>query len=727
MRRLPVFFTPIALRIRFLVVSVIVLTLPVSGLAAVCDQIPAAEREVESLRDRVRTLRADLASKKRRFDNVRSWMPDAGAHERLTEAKAAYDAAKASVPALREQRQQIERQRIDTLQQKQELITEKARIETARDDVQTLQNQPEVQELQRKVSDNEAYVRSQLGASPTSAAEAKATAGRVADISHIIWLQADDLSIFAHHEFKSYQPPSYTGRDRSRLWTLEHDLARQVQAYGAAPVRSQLAAQAHAAIKLLVEQVRELRTEVASRLGALAADMGKLQSAIERTSGAPGSSGRPGYETGFLSDQARGRRVAELEPRIAALQEALDRLTLELEEKTRGIEEVGSLQQKLRDAERALQNVNREVRETDRRDLDDAQREFDQANALLSAALEQLPVASGQVTHLRRLLNDKMAEISTVIAEAKAMPHQRTAPLEVALDSAAVEQCRLLRSSHVSALGQARARYEEEGSCLSVALPGIPAEIDGLIASIGAIDCHTDPSSRSLSGVTSPGSDREPSPHAGPCGAEPPEGYTYVPALANTGMAGAQAIVAVRLAGLRGHVSETSLAASPEQATRKVTSQSPQPCAVVPVGTTVEIAYDTNSLPATAAASASPQPVCGGCMVSEGSYGTGLVYLFESLHALRNESCANGEVRFYELYTFDPDKDGQGRPLNRSTQAERYAQAKATTTGAIVSTLCGPCSSPRQARAIMQERCPSTNPNISSEPGRVVIKGRTAP
>jgi cell division protein FtsB len=127
MRRTPVFSIPIAFGTRFLAVSVIVLALPASGPASVCDQILAAEREVEGLRDRVRTLRADVAAKKRRLDNVRAWMPDAGAQQRLTEARAAHDKAKANVPALREERQRIERQRIDTLQQKKELIAEKAR------------------------------------------------------------------------------------------------------------------------------------------------------------------------------------------------------------------------------------------------------------------------------------------------------------------------------------------------------------------------------------------------------------------------------------------------------------------------------------------------------------------------------------------------------------------------------------------------------------------------
>lgn len=724
MRRIPVFSIPIAFGIRFLAVSVMIAALPMPGRAAVCDQILAAEREVEGLRDRVRTLRADVASKKQRLENVRSWMPDAGAQQRLTEARAAHDKAKASVPALREERQRIERQRIDTLQRKQELIAEKARIETARADVETLQDQPEVKELQRKVTDNETYVRSQLGASPTSAAEAAATAGRVADISHIVWLKAEDLSIFARQEFESYQPPSYTGRDRSRLWTLEHDLARQVQAYGAAPVRSPQAAQAHAAIKLLVEQIRGLRTEVASRLNSLAADMGKLQSAIKRAPGGSGSSGRPGYETGFLSEEARRRRIAEIEPRISALQAAEDRLTLELQEKTRGIEDVGRLQQELRDAERALQHVNREVRETDRRDLADAQREFNEANALLSMAAERLPVASGQVSQLRRLLNEKAAGISTVIAEAKMMPQERAADLGVALDAEAVEQCRQLRSSHVAQLGQARAQYKEEESCLSAALPGIPAEIEGLIASISAINCHAGVSSRSLSGVTPPGPDRESPLYPGPCGAEPPEGHTYVPAVANAGMTGQQAIVAVRLAGLRGHVSETGQAAG-----REVTSQSPEPCTVVPLGATVEIAYNTNAVTGSGAAGRSPQPVCGGCKVSEGSYGAGLAYLFESVQTFRNENCANGEVRFYELYTFDPDKDGQGRPLDRSTRAEEYVQTKAVTTGALVSTLCGPCSSLSQARAILQERCPNANASqdTGSEPGRITIDGRAAP
>ena len=298
MLRLPVFPSPIASPIRYLTASVVVFALPALGLAALCDQIHSAEQAVESLRDRVRTLRADVAAKKQRLENVRSWMPDAGARQRLTEGRAAYQTAKSNLPALREERRQIERRRLDTLNQKQDMLAEKARIETARADMETLQHRPEVQELQRKVNDHEAFVRSQLGASPTSAAEAKAVAGRVNDISHIVWLQADDLSIFAREEFEGYQPPSYTGRDRSRLWALETTLADQVRSYGAAGVRSPEATHAHSAIKLLVGQIRELRTKVASQLADLAAGMGSLQEAIRRTGGGSGSSGRPGYETG---------------------------------------------------------------------------------------------------------------------------------------------------------------------------------------------------------------------------------------------------------------------------------------------------------------------------------------------------------------------------------------------------------------------------------------------
>jgi hypothetical protein len=571
---------------------VIVFALPALGLAALCDQIRSAEQAVERLRDGVRTLRADVAAKKQRLENVRSWMPDAGARQRLTEGRTAYEAAKASLPALRDERQQIERRRLDALHQKQDLLAEKARIETARADMETLEHRPEVQKLQRKLNDHEAFVLSQLGASPTSVAEAKAMAGRVIDISHIVWLQADDLSIFARAEFEGYQPPSYTGRDRSRLWALENNLAQQVRSYGGAGARSPEATHAHSAIKLLVEQIRGLRTKVASRLADLAAGMGSLQEAIKRTGGGIGSSGRPGYETGFLSEEARGQRIAELEPRIAALQETEDRLTLELEEKTRALSDIGRLQRELRGAEKAVQRADQEVREADRRDLAEAQGEFDEASDSLAAAQARLPIASREMSRLRRLLNEKMAGINTVIAEAKPISQRATGDTGMGR----AEQCRDLRSHHQGDLGVALEQYEEEGACLSAALPGIPAEIQGLIVAIEAVDCGAGAVSRSVGQESAPVPERadgEPPILAGACGPEPPEGRTYVPAVANTGMAYQQAIVAVRLAGLRGSAFKAGHNATSRDTDGPVTTQKPAPCTLVPLGTTVQIGYGT--------------------------------------------------------------------------------------------------------------------------------------
>ena len=290
-----------------------------------------------------------------------------------------------------------------------------------------------------------------------------------------------------------------------------------------------------------------------------------------------------------LSEEARGRRIAELEPRIATLQATEDRLTLELEQKTRAISDMGRLQRELRGAERAVQRVNQEVREADRRDLAEAQREFDEASDLLAAAQARLPISSRETSRLRRLLNEKMAGINAVIAETK--PISRRAMGEIGMGRA--EQCRDLRSRQRADLGVALGQYEEEGACLSAALPGIPAEIQGLITAIEAVDCGAGTLSRSVDPKRAPIPDRadaEPPALAGACGPEPPEGRTYVPAVANMGMAYQQAIVAVRLAGLRGSGLEAAGAGSGD-ADGPVTTQRPAPCTLVPLGTTVKFGY----------------------------------------------------------------------------------------------------------------------------------------
>jgi len=590
MPRLSVFPSPRALLTWFLCVSLLTLALPVSGPAAVCEQIQSTERGIEELRDRIRTLQVEVAAKKQRWENVRSWMPGVEAQQRLTEDRAAYAAAKAKLPALREERHRIERERLHTRQRKQELMAEKARLEKDRSKVETPHDKLTIPELERKLNEAEAFVLSQLGASPTSAAEAAATAGRVADVSHVIWLQAKDLSIFAREEFEGYQPPSYMGRDGSPLWVLEQNLARQVMDYGAAAAQSPEAARIRSGIVPLVEQIRTLRGELAARLTNMASDMKNLQGATQLVGRQAEASTPPGYKTLPSSDDAPGRRIAELEPQIAELQATENRLTLELEAKTREIDNVGSLQRELRSAETALQRVDQEVREADRRDLSEAQREFEEASSLLSAALARLPLASREVGRMRRLLNDKMADINGVIARAKPFLQGPAADT----DPGWVEECRRLRNGHSAALREVLAQYEEEEACLSAALPEVPAEIKGLVRSIDRVDCGAGTLSRFQREKPAPDPGDETvglGIQAGGCGSDPPEGRTYVPALANTGMDYKQALVAVRLAGLRGSALGVDSAAGGEEG--YVTRQKPEPCTLVPVGATVEIAYTT--------------------------------------------------------------------------------------------------------------------------------------
>ena len=113
MLRLPALFSPVSpieSLIRLLAVSAIALAWPVPGNAALCEQIQATEQEVESLRASTPTLKADVAARKQRLENVRSWMPDAEAQQRLAAARTAYVEAKANEQSDRKERRLIESQ-----------------------------------------------------------------------------------------------------------------------------------------------------------------------------------------------------------------------------------------------------------------------------------------------------------------------------------------------------------------------------------------------------------------------------------------------------------------------------------------------------------------------------------------------------------------------------------------------------------------------------------------
>ena len=419
--------------------------------------------------------------------------------------------------------------------------------------------------------------------------------------------------------------------------------------------------------------------EAAKRLTQLAADKENLQEALKHTGQGVKPAALRGSEKGFLSGEARQRRIAEIVSQIKELEGTEQRLILELQARNQGLADMARLREELQSAERAVRGANYEVRESDRHDLAEAERELDEATATLVEAEKRLPLATREVRRLRRLLNEKVAGINTIIAEAKPISGRAAALVE----AGRFQQCAFLRSSYIAALRQARGQCEEEAACLAPTLPGMPDEISTLISSIDAVDC----------------------------------GYSRK--YSDTDLAGETPVLTVTEKPRRQHrPAATEVADNPSPANESF----PAHGAAIPTGDPAMRGVTAN--PAAAKPGAGQEPVCSGCMVSETNYGSGLVYLFEAVHSVRNAICSNGSVRSYELFMLNPDRDDEGKPLPRSEQAERYAQSKATMTGASVSKLCGPCSSQQQARLMMRNRCPNPNDNTQSGPEGATLDSR---
>ena len=229
---------------------------------------------------------------------------------------------------------------------------------------------------------------------------------------------------------------------------------------------------------------------------------------------------------------------------------------------------------------------------------------------LLSAERRQAEQASLEtqdlIAYLERLLDRKVAENNRVIAEAGPMP----AKLASGADASG-RQCEDLLSDHRAGLNGALKKYNEERACLAESHASIPSEIIRIVRAMNNVRCDAAGEQRPRPGkpqspatlpsaTSGPGAEKPPKPVELPrlpspsslprqCSGTAPAGNrTRVPSV--LGMSHRRAKMEMALAGLTSFVFEYQQAENPSENGR-VTGTNPGPCAVVPIGSTVDIAY----------------------------------------------------------------------------------------------------------------------------------------
>ena len=237
------------------------------------------------------------------------------------------------------------------------------------------------------------------------------------------------------------------------------------------------------------------------------------------------------------------------------------------------------------------------------------------------------PESQDRIAYLQRLLDRKTIEIERAIAAAAPIPEQVGRG-----DGGPKGPCEDLLTVHRAKLNDALKKFNEERACLSTSHPSIPSDIIRIVRAMNNVRCGTDgnPSAvvaKSPFPVISPPStpgpvagtpskfpeSRPPAPPPpaspslpGQCSGLAPTGnQTRVPFV--LGMSHQRATMEMRLVGLKSFPYEHQKAENPKE-NGQVMGTSPVACAVVPLGSTVDIAYKADYVApqGTAAQSSTP-------------------------------------------------------------------------------------------------------------------------
>ncbi len=242
------------------------------------------------------------------------------------------------------------------------------------------------------------------------------------------------------------------------------------------------------------------------------------------------------------------------------------------------------------------------------------------------------PESQDRIAYLQRLLDRKTVEIERAIAAAAPIPEKVGRG-----DGGPKGQCEDLLAAHRAKLNDALKKFNEERACLSTSHPSIPSDIIRIVRAMNNVRCGTD---RNPSAVVpkSPFPVISPPPTPGPAARTPPKPPESKPSASNPpappppsspslpgqcsglvptgnqtrvpfvlGMSYQRATMEMRLAGLKSFAFEYQQAENPGQ-NGQVTGTNPAPCTVVPLGSTVDIAYKADYVAPQGAAAQSSTP-----------------------------------------------------------------------------------------------------------------------
>ncbi len=241
------------------------------------------------------------------------------------------------------------------------------------------------------------------------------------------------------------------------------------------------------------------------------------------------------------------------------------------------------------------------------------------------------PESQDRIAYLQRLLDKKTVEIERTIAAAAPIPEQVGRG-----DDGPKGPCEDLLTVHRAKLNDALKKFNEERACLSTSHPSIPSDIIRIVRAMNNVRCGTDgnpsavvakspfpvvspPPTPGLAADTPPKSpaskppaSKQPAPPPstsslpGQCSGLAPTGnQTRVPFV--LGMSHQRATIEMGLVGLKSFAFEYQEAENPSQ-NGQVTGTNPAPCTVVPLGSTVDIAYKADYVDPQGAAAQSSTP-----------------------------------------------------------------------------------------------------------------------
>ena len=573
-----------------------------------CDLVVTAREQVASLEQDGAEASADLEAKTERLITIKSNMEDSEEQEAFQKAKRAHDAAQAERKTLRKTFQELEYSEGQFNQELDKYTGELAAMALTRRDLNEVEDWPEVKRFRERAAELESTIRVLIGGA--SFDDLPGLVKKMSFTGHLDWLRGGNLDAYVPSAFLQYEVPFSIAEAGGQLGHAQANLAVRVHWYGDPKIRAERGSRLQAGIRSYANLVFELQTAAAAQLGELDRTLKSLAEAMRRA-GVSGHTARPsGFRHGALSEQAYENRRRELEALSRPIEAKLEQHKQEKLEILRRLVAIDRIAEDYRRAERALRRAGAEVPAFERKRLEQARRQRNDAEALLVDIGVRLRIAGAEVESLEAQLVQKVAQIQNAIEAAGAERASANA------EAGRHEQCRLLVSLGLDSLAEAESVYNEIAGCLSGPHGQLRAEMRRVREQIGRVACGP-----GESGPPTPTTDLQPPPEeldnppeqpdvppvqpgfgtlepatrlsSGPgCSSlELVEGFAQTPPVEQKFYQ--NAIAELRAAGLAAFAYEFKMAAR-QQDNGLVTNQEPAACAVVALGTTVRIAYNSN-------------------------------------------------------------------------------------------------------------------------------------